>query len=195
MHAQLATGTIHQQRLPTPNPGRAPGFSTAISGSQESAPGVVFYRWGRRDPRPALPPLPGFSAGVTDDARLVAELAQLDLAEVLARMQTGHRPYVARIAGVPVAYGWSATRQATIGEVGLRFAIPVGNRYLWDFATLRAWRGRGVYPQLLQAIVAHEAGAERFWIGHVPANLASARGIVKAGFRSVGVINRVPGVP
>jgi GNAT superfamily N-acetyltransferase len=192
MHAQLATGTIHHQRLPAPNPGRAPVFSTAISGSQESAPGVVFYRWGRRDPRPALPPLPGFSAGVTDDARLVAELAQLDLAEVLARMETGHRPYVAWIAGVPVAYGWSATRQTTIGEVGLRFDIPVGNRYLWDFATLPAWRGQGIYPRLLQAILAHEAEAARFWIGHVPANLASARGIVKAGFRRVGVINRVP---
>ena len=195
MHAQLATGTIHQQRRPAPNPGPAPVFSALISESQGASPGVVFYRWGRCDPRPALPRLPRFSAGVTDDERLVAALADLDLAEVLARAQTGHRPYVAWIAGVPVAYGWSATHQATIGEVGLRFEVPVANRYLWDFATLPSWRGRGVYPQLLQAILAHEAGAEQLWIGHVPANLASARGIVKAGFRRVGVINRVPGVP
>jgi YceI-like protein len=45
------------------------------------------------------------------------------------------------------------------------------------------------YPILAE--LAHEAEAERFWIGHVPANLASARGIVKAGFRRVGVINSV----
>src|SRR5262249_35635739 len=53
------------------------------------------------------------------------------------------------------------------------------------------WRGLGIYPRLLQAILAREAGeAQRFWIGHVRENRASGRGIVKAGFGTIGATDR-----
>jgi hypothetical protein len=149
----------------------------------------LLYTWWIGDSLPDLPPLANFTTEATDNCDLLVELAQLDIEEVVTRMQTGHRPYVARLAGRSVAYGWSAASEASIGEVGIRFTIPPANRYLWDFATLPAWRGRGVYPRLLQAILAAEAGAtERFWIGHDLENIASARGIVKAGFRQVGML-------
>jgi hypothetical protein len=65
--------------------------------------------------------------------------------------------------------------------------VPEANRYLWGFVTLPSWRGRGIYPRLLQAILLQEAGdAERFWIVHQLANTASARGIAKAGFHLAG---------
>lgn len=61
--------------------------------------------------------------------------------------------------------------------------MPPSNRYLRDFATLPAWRGRGIYPRLLQAIVQQEVSdTSRFWILHQIANVASANGIRKAGF-------------
>ncbi|MGH9176090.1 MAG: GNAT family N-acetyltransferase, partial [Vicinamibacterales bacterium] len=56
---------------------------------------------------------------------------------------------------------------------------------LWGFVTVPAWRGQGIYSALLQAILCGEA-ADRFWIGHDIGNTASARGILKAGFTSVG---------
>jgi GNAT superfamily N-acetyltransferase len=91
---------------------------------------------------------------------------------------------------MPVAYGWSASDAALIAEIGLAFGIAPGNRYLWDFATLPAWRGRGIYPRLLQAILGQETGeVDRFWIGHLPMNHSSARGIQAAGFRCVGTIH------
>jgi GNAT superfamily N-acetyltransferase len=148
---------------------------------------VVFYSWWRSDPCANLTHLPGFDVEIAEDYRLVAELARLDLAEILARVRGGHRPYIACLSGVPVAYGWSAVNRASIGELGLEFAIPAGNRYLWDFATLPAWRGMGIYPHLLQAILSRESiEADRFWIGHVYGNSASGRGIVKAGFGEAG---------
>jgi hypothetical protein len=68
--------------------------------------------------------------------------------------------------------------------------LPRGDRYLWDFATLPAWRGRGLYPHLLQGIIAAEAAeAARLWIIHAPENRASCRGIVKAGFAPVGELS------
>jgi GNAT superfamily N-acetyltransferase len=64
---------------------------------------------------------------------------------------------------------------------------------LWDFATLPAWRGRGIYPRLLQAVLAAEQGvAQRFWIGHTAENAASQHGIVKAGFQLVEALVMLP---
>ena len=49
-----------------------------------------------------------------------------------------------------------------------------------------AWRGRGLYPRLLQAILQQEQRVDRFWIGYEPGNEASAHGIKKAGFQVIG---------
>jgi GNAT superfamily N-acetyltransferase len=149
---------------------------------------MALATWWHGDPLPALVSLPDLRATETNDIALLARLASLDPTEVAARMDSGHRPYLAWIGEEPAAYGWVAGAGATIGELGVSFVLPRGDRYLWDFATLPAWRGRGIYPHLLQAIVAAEsaAGAARLWIIHAPENPASARGIVKAGFTPVG---------
>ncbi len=70
-------------------------------------------------------------------------------------------------------------------------ALTPSDRALWDFVTFEAWRGRGIYPLLLQAILRTEQSeAERFWIGHRADNDASKRGILKAGFQlsNIGVM-------
>ncbi len=148
---------------------------------------MALFTWWHTDPLPALAELRGFHAGQTDDIALFASLANLDTPDVQARLQEGHRPYVAWIDGYPVAYGWVATTTAMIGELALTISLATGDRYLWDFATLPAWRGRGVYSRLLQAILRHErAAARRFWILAAPENVASGCGIARAGFLPVG---------
>jgi GNAT superfamily N-acetyltransferase len=155
---------------------------------------VMFYSWWRCDSLIGLQPLASLSVGIAHDHRLIAEIARIGRAAALARVRAGHRPYIAWLDDTPVAYGWSALSRASIGELGLEFGIPAGNRYLWDFATLPDWRGLGIYPRLLQAILAREsAEAHRFWIGHVRDNLASKRGIVKAGFGEAGTADRAGG--
>ena len=150
-----------------------------------------FYAWWRGDPLPPLPPVPGLTAVPSEDERLVASLSGIGDGAVRERVRRGHRPWLARIAGEPAGWGWVATGEASIPALDVAFALPPGDRYLWDFVTLPAWRGRGVYPALLQAILAQEE-AERFWIGHDRDNAASARGIAKAGFREVGAAYRLP---
>ena len=149
---------------------------------------MALATWWSGDPLPTLPAIPSLRAEATNDIALLARLAALDRTEVVARMDGGHRPYLARLSAEPAAYGWVAGAGATIGELGVAFTLPRGDRYLWDFATLPAWRGRGIYPQLLQGIIAAEstAMAARLWIIHAPENPASARGILKAGFAPVG---------
>jgi GNAT superfamily N-acetyltransferase len=141
------------------------------------------------DPLPSLAPLPGFRAEQTDDIALIARLARLAPAEVRRRMDTGHRAYVGYLNDVPAAYGWVAGMGAEIGELGVAFVLPAGDRYLWDFATLPEWRGRGIYPHLLRAIIAGEMDAQRLWIIHAPENVPSCKGIARAGFVPVGELS------
>jgi GNAT superfamily N-acetyltransferase len=137
----------------------------------------------RRDPAPEMEPLPGLVVRREDDAAIMAALQGRTEPEMTRRFEAGHRAYVAFRDGAPAAWGWVATRAADIGELGSSFAIPAGERYLWNFVTLPAHRGLGVYPRLLEAIVRAESReAERFWIAYAPENHASGAGIRKAGF-------------
>ena len=159
---------------------------------------MPFATWWRGDPLPNLRPLPGFNARRATELPLLERLTRLSAPEIQRRFQGGHDVYLAFLDEAPAGYGWLARRQGDIDELALSFRMPPGNAYLWDFVTLPDWRGRGVYPHLLQAIVRQEPAVERFWIGYAAGNEASGRGIRKAGFEEVGDLvvrgGRVAGV-
>jgi GNAT superfamily N-acetyltransferase len=147
---------------------------------------MPFATWWRSDPLPELSPLASFTARRVmrwDEAQRVTSLTEH---RVHLRYQNGHHLYAAFLDEVPVAYGWAAMQAGGIEELDFSFQVPAGNCYLWDFVTLPAWRGRGVYPHLLQSILRQADEVTRFWIGYEEHNEASARGIAKAGFKVVG---------
>ncbi|HET8523371.1 MAG TPA: GNAT family N-acetyltransferase [Thermomicrobiales bacterium] len=150
----------------------------------------LFYAWWRGDPLPALPSIPDLNLEPVVSERLLADMTGLDIEEIQARIGRGHQPWLASLGSDPVGYGWMATRRADIGELGITLHLPPGNRYLWNFVTEPDWRGRGIYPQLIQAMIAGDTAASRFWIGHDVDNFASARGIIRAGFQSTGTLYR-----
>jgi GNAT superfamily N-acetyltransferase len=140
----------------------------------------------RDDPMPALPELRSLSTSRVADAAQMALLQGRGADEISRRYDAGHRAYVAHLNDAPAAWGWVATRTASIGELDTTFMVPEGDRYLWNFVTLPSHRGLGVYPRLLQAIVRAESEeAERFWIAFAPENHASGSGIAKAGFVAI----------
>lgn len=144
----------------------------------------------RDDPAPDLTPLEGLAVARVADAATMAALQGHAHRTIEDRFAAGHRAYVARLEGEPAAWGWVATRTAVIGELKIRFSVPSGERYLWNFVTRPAFRGRGIYPRLLHHIVRMEGPeAERFWIIHAPENRASGSGIRKAGFTTGGEIS------
>ena len=137
----------------------------------------------RDDATPPLSPIEGMSVRRELDAGAMAALQNRSVEEISSRFAAGHRAYVAIIDGQAAAWGWIATSAADIGELGAHLTLSSEERYLWNFVTLPAFRGLGIYPRLLQAIVrAESADAERFWIGYAPENHASGAGIRKAGF-------------
>lgn len=154
---------------------------------------MALATWWSTDPLPNLSALPGFQAARSVDDAVLAELNRLTVTEVRERRQGGHHPYLGFLHGTPVAYGWVATEEASIGELNVTFRLPPGNRYLWDFATLPGFQGRGIYPHLLQAILKQESPiAHRFWIIHAPENVPSGAGMEKAGLPPVGQLSFRP---
>ncbi len=160
---------------------------------------MALVTWWSPDPLPSLSALPGFRVALVGDDpaanRALARLNRLPVAEVRARRASGHRPYLGLLDEQTVAYGWVATEEASIGELGVTIRLPRGNRYLWDFATAPDFQGRGIYPRLLQAILRQESrDAERFWIIFAPENLPSGAGMEHAGLAPVGSLSfRVDG--
>lgn len=147
----------------------------------------------RGDALHELPPVAGVSVERCDDAAALAMVMGKSIPDVEARIAAGHLAFVARAEGAIVSHGWAATREAEFRQGTFRFAMPTGNRYLWAFATLPEWRGKGLYPRLLQHILRTEAQvADRFWVLHKASNEASRRGIERAGFELAGSICDLP---
>ncbi|HEU4565893.1 MAG TPA: GNAT family N-acetyltransferase [Gemmatimonadaceae bacterium] len=144
----------------------------------------------RDDPAPRVAPVPGLHVRREASADVMAALQGRSVEEMAVRFAAGHRAYVALRDGEPAAWGWVATRAAHIGELDAAIALPRGERYLWNFVTLAAHRGLGIYPALLEEIIREESReAERFWIAWAPENHASASGIRKAGFAAVAELS------
>ncbi len=129
----------------------------------------------------------GLRLEASTDIRLLSIIGNTTAEDVTKRLANDNLAYVAWINNQPAAFGWMARDNAKIGELNHEFILPQGNRYLWNFRTLEAYRGLGIYPALLQYILQHgDDDANRFWIIHAPENNASLKGIQKAGFEYVG---------
>ncbi len=122
---------------------------------------------------------------------MAGELAQamdLDEQAVVQRFQAGRQCFAGWIEGRIATYGWVTFDEENIGELGLSIRLRAGEAYIWNCATLPAYRGQRLYPALLTYMVneLHHQGLKRIWIGTDTDNLASQTGIVLAGFRPVG---------
>jgi len=107
--------------------------------------------------------------------------------EVLRRFETGRRCYTVWVEGALAAYGWVSINEEYVGELNLRLWLLPGEAYIWDCATVPAFRRRHLYSGLLAHMVG-ELRAEnlcRAWIGADLDNMASQLGIARAGFRHV----------
>jgi GNAT superfamily N-acetyltransferase len=143
-----------------------------------------------KDAAPLLPALTTLTVRRTTSPILMSSLQQRRVDDMIERFAAGHRAYVAWYDGEPAAFGWVATRGGGIGELAVRFTLPARDAYLWNFVTVPAFRGLGIYPRLVDAIVRAETPyADRFWIIYAPENHASGSGIAKAGFTNLAELS------
>lgn len=144
---------------------------------------------------PALKPVKGLHITESEDVELLAALGNISTAEVIKRMANDHIAFVAYIHQQPAGFGWLARGKARIGELDHDLILPLHHAYLWNFRTLEPFRGKGIYPLLLQHIlISQKEKTEQFWIIHAPENHSSLKGIRKTGFQYVGAIYSRQGV-
>ena len=142
------------------------------------------------EPVPVIQPLiPTAFRRVSPDLVPALRGSMLDAAseEILKRLNAGKYCYSAWVDGQLVAYGWVSFVDEHIGELNLRIKLLPGEVYIWDCATSPAFRGKHLYSSLLSHMI-RELSAEGFcraWIGTDLDNVASQKGIVRAGFHHV----------
>jgi len=126
---------------------------------------------------------------------LASSTDSISLHEIISRLESGRQCYAARVDGQIVAYGWVSFEHEDIGELNLRTKLVPGEAYIWDCATVPAFRGNLLYSALLVYILGNLRTQNicRAWIGADLDNIASQKGIARAGFHHVAdlVIERV----
>ncbi|HEX2912374.1 MAG TPA: GNAT family N-acetyltransferase [Chloroflexia bacterium] len=112
--------------------------------------------------------------------------------DVARRFLRGREVYLGEVTNedgnaVIATYGWIARTTEPLGKSGFAFEPPERHVWLYDFATIPEFRGRGYYPALLRCIVEdlNQQGVRAAWIGTAPGNGKSARSITRAGFSRV----------
>ena len=149
-------------------------------------------------PVPAVKPLieASFSRMDTESIPALTDAMGTDSsAEIIKRFETGRRCYAAQVESKIVAYGWVSLDEEFIGELNLRLRLLPGEAYIWNCATLPVFQGKHLYSALLTYIL-EDLSREKFhrvWIGADLENVASQRGIARAGFKYIAdlVVARV----
>jgi len=130
-----------------------------------------------------------------DLARALASSTGLSPEGIARRLESGRQCYAAWVDDQAVAYGWVSFESEEIGELNLRIRLLPGEAYIWDCATLPAFREKGLYSALLCYILRQLRAQTlcRVWIGADYDNIASQKGMARAGFQHVAdlVIQRV----
>jgi ribosomal protein S18 acetylase RimI-like enzyme len=150
------------------------------------APTGRLWRFALDAPLPLIEPrLPAhFRLIAETDAPALARAMGTTADAVLNRLRSGRRAHAAWVEGHLAAYCWASFADEAIGEQGLTLRLRPGEAYLWDCATLPAYRRQGLYTALLaHGLAALRAqGLSAVWIGADLDNTASHGGIERAGF-------------
>jgi ribosomal protein S18 acetylase RimI-like enzyme len=103
------------------------------------------------------------------------------------RFAAGRRCYATWVGGGIAAYGWVSFDEEYVGELNLRLRLLPDEVYIWDCATLPAFRRNHLYSALLVYIAGElrREGLCRAWIGANQENVTSQQGMARAGFRHV----------
>lgn len=110
-----------------------------------------------------------------------------DEQEYKKRFEAQHLCFVLVKDKKVVAYGWGNSGNTHyLGELALKMEIKKPLWILYDYYTFPEHRGQGLYPLLLQQIVAANDKPKLIYV--LKDNTGSIRGIEKAGFNRLGQI-------
>ncbi len=101
-----------------------------------------------------------------------------------ARFDRGEECFMAIHNGEVVSYIWGSRGKVGVEEINMAVQTAPKEIYLYDAFTLEPWRGKNLYPSVLQHALehGHSLGLQRTTIFVEAQNIPSIRGVTKAGF-------------
>jgi GNAT superfamily N-acetyltransferase len=135
------------------------------------------------------PRVPAMLEEVHEEAAgaLAPAMGLSDPEPVLRRLATGRRCFAAWIGKEIAAYGWVSRGCECVGELEREMRMQPDEAYIWDCATLPAYRQQRLYSALLCSMTRElqADGVRRVWIGTALANRPSLQGFANAGFQPI----------
>jgi RimJ/RimL family protein N-acetyltransferase len=134
----------------------------------------------------SLTPLP------LDRVERLREVGPFDVSVGLKRLCRGDRCYTVCADGRLAHYSWvQSSGSHPITEAGLSLPVESGEIWIYDCRTGDRVRGQGIYPETLKRIVNDHfaAGYHTAWIYTRRENIASQKGILRAGFGLVSTLS------
>lgn len=120
-----------------------------------------------------------------EEVAILKEVFPLDLREMQNRLRLGYQCYAGFLDGKVANYGWVQTRgRHFIRDAGRWHGIRDGEFWIFHCRTAGWARGRRIYPLVLIRILEdyRREGFVSSWIYTRETNIASRRGIERAGF-------------
>jgi hypothetical protein len=120
------------------------------------------------------------------------DIGPFDVSDGLKRLERGDRCYTVCINGHLAHYSWvQRSGSHPITEAGLWVPVESGEFWIYDCRTVQRARGKGIYPATLKRIVNDHfnEGYCTAWIYTWRENIASQKGILRAGFGLVATLD------
>lgn|SRR5574341_681896 len=121
---------------------------------------------------------------------LVSVVRQMDpiTPDALARrFESGCQCFAAWVDGSVAAYGWLTRGPEWVGEFERRLNVQADEAYIWDCATVPAYRRQRLFTVLVSHVAAHlrQEGLRRLWIIGLVVAPPLIRAVAAAGFEPV----------
>jgi len=122
----------------------------------------------------------------------VQESQAWDELEMKRRQELGDVCYLVFVGERCVHYSWITQRQRNITEIGFEATLKDKNYWIYDCYTTPTYRGHSIYPHVLTRILedVQNKEGERVWIDVRDSNYSSVKGIAKAGFIDVALLEK-----
>jgi len=130
--------------------------------------------------------LRAISTADIEDLKSVRTLSEFKIDQFHQRMERGDQCFVAVHAGKPVHFSWLQTSGShPISPAARSWLVKPGEAWIYDCRTADVAQRNGIYPFVLTSILRH-LNSQSFtyaWIYTSTSNIASQKGIKKAGFK------------
>ena len=126
-----------------------------------------------------------------NDIGKMLEIMYVSRAGLQKRFLRGERCFAVMDNDKIMGFFWAQFGLKCLKELRLRFNLAPNQTWMYNAITVKAARGQGLYPNIIRymAKVLSDSGIEQAFVDVKMSNVASCRGLEKAGFTRVAIIN------